>query len=261
MAGQNRKQRRAASVLQRKSINRSRVGRIQGIEGVEVPEGTLIIIDRVIHHPLYGDIHLVVDETMQESLATAHQALQALRRIPLQFAPATVLTRDDPYVKWYVERDFPFDHAQELAAAAYKREDQDAYNSAGLLAAFSYIDFEGDPPEDKDWQTPEEMERFDSPPRPVRLDKASQLERKVSFIKDLLYTGNETDKVDEDGEPVPSFQAQFMTFIGDMLEHAQALAAGGVIDGEEPVDGDGFPGEPVDSDVHAADDAASEEAE
>jgi len=159
-------------------------------------------------------------------------------------------------VRWYVERGLPLDHARQMAASAWAVEDQDATNSAGMLALFAYIDFSGDPPEDTEWQTPEARLRFDLPPRPVRLT-AFETERKLSFIKDLIKTGGATGEKDADGNPVPSFRTQLMQVVADMNARAQE------VDGpdDEPVDSAGFQGESLSGDLPAQDDAGSEAAE
>lgn len=251
----NRKARRASEALQRKKISRYSV-RANGQHERAAQDGTLVFYDKILQHPVYGPIHIVVDETITEEIGLLSNALASLRRIPLVWDPPKALPQDDPYVQWYMARGVELDHAQHMAAMSWRREAEDVRNSSFILAIFSYVDFDGDAPEDPNWPTAEEMERHDLPPRPVRLTGFAT-ERKLSFVKDLLAS-NTKFSIEIEGESVefPGFSQQFMTVMEEVGEKIEKFQAEGVIQSEEPVDSKtGFPRVDADGPLHEDDDA------
>jgi hypothetical protein len=247
-----------AAALERRKVQRQTAYRATT---ADAPEGTVVVYEKTLPHPMYGDIHLIIDSSMQEDMEVARASLCALRRIPIDHT-AEGLKGNDPFIMFYTNMDFPEDHAREMAAAAWAREAEDARNTAAMLAAFKYVDFEGEVPPYDGWQTPEEMAIYDQPPRPVRMEKTST-ERRVNFVQDLLQSGAtpwpEDPDAEEDAPERPTFSAMFWESMREIMTLGSELIAEGEIDGEEPVDPDGFQGESAGGDVPAEDDAGGEE--
>jgi len=280
----NRKQRRAEAVLKRKNIQRF-TAQNRDIQMNEVEDGVLVLMDTVIEHPVRGPIPIVVDEKMQDALERHYNTIAGSRLIPMNFENAAALDKNDRAVKWYEDLGFPLDHAKLMAARYWANEARDARNSAGMLVLFEYLDFNSpNPPDDPDWETEADMARFGMPPRP-EIFKFVAPERKLLWVKNMLRTGSvlsvadqqlldeRLEAWDEQGvwvdaegkehteEPViPTFAQQFMQVMSDVANRVDSLTAAGVIAAEEPVDEQGFPGEPVGGIVPEADDALGDEA-
>lgn len=262
----NRKQRRAQQVLQRKQIGRTTAQRYD-VAMTEVPEGVLVLMDTVLEHPVRGPIPIVVDERMQEALDRMQSVLSGARRIPMTFDPPSALPLGDRAVQFYLDLQFPEDHAREMAARYWETEARDVRNAAGMLVLFEYLDFnEPVAPEDPDWQDAVEMARYSMPARP-EINTFVAPERKLLFIKDMLRTGSvlsvsdqkkldawlktweETGVwIDDEGkerkdEPaIPTFTQHFMQAMSEVAVRVEALTNGGVMTPDEPVDEAGFQG-------------------
>ena len=245
---QNRATRRANAAIKRRQVKTQNI-KINAINPTD--RGEAVLYEKTLTHWLYGEIPVMLTGGFQEDIQRYAAMLAAQRRIPLDYS-AGALPLSDRVLQFYLQQEYPMDHARDMAAAAWHQEYLAAQNHANILALFTNVQFEGDPPaQSTQWESAEETAKFGLPPRPTRFIKAEP-ERKLSFVFNLIETGYP----DSDESDDPSFEAQILISIAEAARSMQDMVDS-LLTGE-PVDEDGFRGEYVDGDAPASDDAVGE---